>query len=62
MHRMTTKGIVEKLLDQILALPDWAQVEIVRALIEDRAGDYDLHRLDDDQPSAPRHSTGSVPL
>jgi len=53
MHRMTTKGTVEKLLDQILALPDRAQVEIVRVLTEGRADDYDLYRLDDDQPAAP---------
>jgi|HubBroStandDraft_6_1064221.scaffolds.fasta_scaffold153820_3 hypothetical protein len=50
---MTTERAVEKLLDQVLALPEWAQVEIVRALIEGRADDYDLHRLDDDLPAAP---------
>ena len=37
-------GAVEKLLDQILDLPDWAQVEIVRALTDSRADDGDLDR------------------
>jgi hypothetical protein len=41
-------GAVEKLLDQILDLPDWAQVEILRALTNSRAADGDLDRGDED--------------
>ena len=41
-------GAVEKLLDQILDLPDWAQVEIVRALTDSRSDDGDLDRGDED--------------
>jgi len=46
---MTRRSTVENLLDRIHALPDEAQVEIVRALIEGQAGEYELDRVDDDQ-------------
>jgi hypothetical protein len=49
---MTRKPTVENLLDQILALPDEAQSEIVQALIEGRAEDSDLYRTDDDHRPA----------
>jgi hypothetical protein len=49
---MTRKPTVENLLDQILALPDEAQSEIVQALIEGRAEDSDLYRTDDDHRAA----------
>jgi hypothetical protein len=49
---MTRKPTVENLLDQILALPDEAQTEIVQALIEGRAEDSDLYRTDDDYQAA----------
>jgi hypothetical protein len=51
---MTRESATENLLDQILALPDEAQAEIVRALIESQGDDSDLYRLDDDNQRAER--------
>jgi hypothetical protein len=49
---MTSKATVENLLDQILALPDAAQAEIVQALVESQAEDFEIYRGDDDQQVA----------
>ena len=46
---MSTKAAAEHLLDQILALSDEAQAEIVTALIESRAEDAGIYRADEDQ-------------
>jgi hypothetical protein len=51
---MTLKSTTENLLDQILALPEEAQAEIVQALIEGQADDSDLYLLDDDNQHAER--------
>jgi len=51
---MMHKSAAENLLDQILALPDKAQEEIVRALIEGQTDDSDLYLLDDDNQQAER--------
>ena len=46
---MSTKATAEQLLDQILALPDEAQAEIVQALIESRAEDAGVFPAEEDQ-------------
>jgi hypothetical protein len=44
---MTRRPTVENLLDEILALPDEMQAEIVQALIESQAEDSGLYHLVD---------------
>jgi hypothetical protein len=46
---MSTKVTAEQLLDQILALPEEAQIEIVQALIGSRAEDAGIFPADEDQ-------------
>ena len=59
---MTRKPTVENLLDQILALPDEAQTEIVQTLIEIRAEDCGVYHLDADEHAALARSAEDVRL
>ena len=46
---MSADAEVQRLLDQILDLPDDAQAVLLAALIETRVDDASLDRIDDDQ-------------
>jgi len=46
---MSTKADAEYLLEQILALPEEAQAEIVQALIESRGEDSGVFPTDEEQ-------------
>jgi hypothetical protein len=59
---MTRKTTVENLLNQILALPDETQSEIVQALIEVRAEDCGVYHLDADEHAALARSAEDVRL
>src|SRR5665213_3588770 len=49
---MTTREKVELLLQQVVDLPDEAQTEFVQSLLEMRAQDLGIYRLDDDVSAA----------
>jgi len=49
---MTTREKVELLLQQVVDLPDEAQTEFVQSLLEMRAQDLGIYRLDDDERDA----------
>ena len=59
---MMRKPTVENLLDQILALPDEVQIEIVEALVEVRAEDCGVYHLDADEHAALARSAEDVRL
>lgn len=45
---MTTREKVEALLDQVEALPDYAQAELVESLLDLRAQQLGIYQLDDE--------------
>jgi hypothetical protein len=58
---MTTKHDIEDLISRVAELPDEAQDEFVRTLIEMRLGHLGRYDADDDERAAPA-STGLSPL
>ena len=45
---MTTREKIESLIDQVTALPDYAQAELVQSLLDIRAQQLGIYQLDDD--------------
>jgi hypothetical protein len=59
---MTTREKVESLLQQVVDLPDEAQAEFVEFLLEKRAQDLGIYRLDDDDRASLARSAEDVRL
>jgi hypothetical protein len=59
---MTTREKVESLIEQVVELPEDAQVELVDSLLEIRAERLGIYHLDDDEREALARSAADVRL
>lgn len=59
---MTTREKVEALLEQVVALPDYAQAELMNSLLDIRAQQLGIYHLDDDEREALARSAEDVRL